>query len=128
MTLGDLNEIGLVDHVRTVGPVMQSELRRRFADHELVGEVRGVGMIGAIELVADREARRNFDAKAKIGARMAKLCEAHGVIARTLVNDTIAFSPPLIMTEPEVHEMLDRVTRALDELAAQLRREQMELA
>ena len=50
------DEIGIVDHVREVGPHMQSELRRRFAGHELVGEVRGVGMIAAVELVADKAA------------------------------------------------------------------------
>ncbi len=94
-------------------------------DHELVGEVRGVGMVGAIELVADRDARRNFDAKQKVGRRLAKLCEAHGVIARSLPNDTLAFSPPIIMTQEEVSEMLDRVGRALDELAVQVRRERL---
>ena len=124
-TLKIYDEMNLVEHARTVGAFMQHELRGRFADHELVGEVRGVGMVGAIELVADREARRNFDPKLKVGARIAKLCEQHGVIARTLPNDTLAFSPPLIITEDEVAEMLDRVGRAMDELAVQLRREQL---
>jgi len=124
-TLKIYDEIGIVDHVRAVGPHLQSELRRRFADHELIGEVRGVGMIGAIELVEDREARRNFDPKRKMGARLVKLCEAHGVIARTLPNDSLAFSPPLIITPAEVTEMLDRIGAALDDLAVQVRREAM---
>ena len=124
-TLKIYDEIGLVDHVRTVGPHMQSELRRRFADHELVGEVRGIGMIAALELVADKAARRNFEPKLKIAARLTKLCEKHGVIARSLPSDSLAFSPPLIMTEGEVNEMLDRVGQALDELTVQLRREQL---
>ena len=122
-TLKIYDEIGIVDHVRTVGGYMQAELRRRFAGHALVGEVRGVGMIAAVELVEDREARRNFDPARKVAVRLAKLCEAHGVIARALPNDGLAFSPPLIMTEAEVTEMLDRVEAALGELAAQLRRE-----
>ena len=124
-TLKIYDEMGMVDHVQAVGAFMQSELRRRFADHELVGEVRGVGMVGAVELVADRGERRNFDASAKAGARLAKLCEAHGVIARGLPNDTLAFSPPLIITQDEVAEMLDRVGAALDELTVQMRREQL---
>lgn len=117
------DELGIVERARTVGAHMQEGLRRRFADHELVGEVRGIGLIGAVELVADREARRNFDPAAKVGARLAKLCEAHGVIGRALPGDTLAFSPPLVITEAEVDEMLDRVARALDELAVQVRRE-----
>jgi 4-aminobutyrate--pyruvate transaminase len=124
-TLKIYDEIGLVEHATSVGAFMQKELRRRFADHELVGEVRGVGMVGAVELVADREARRNFDAKDKVGLRLASLCETHGVITRSLPNDTLAFSPPIIITQEEVAELLDRVERALDELAVQLRREQL---
>ena len=124
-TLKIYDEINIVDHVRNVGPHMQSELRRRFAGHELVGEVRGVGMIAAMELVADREAHRNFDPKLKIVGRLTKLCEQHGVIARGLSNDTLAFSPPLVITVAEINEMLDRVGLALDELTVQLRRERL---
>jgi len=124
-TLKIYDEMGLVEHATSVGTFMQKELRDRFAGHELVGEVRGVGLVGAIELVADREARRNFDAKDKVGARLAQLCESHGVIARGLPGDSLAFSPPIIITQDEVAEMLDRVGRALDELAVQLRREQL---
>ena len=124
-TLKIYDEMNLVEHATTVGAFMQSEIRRRFSDHDLVGEVRGVGMIGAIELVADRAARRNFDVKEKIGPRWAKLCESHGVIARTLPNDALGLSPPLIMTQDEVSEMLDGVSAALDDLTVQLRREGM---
>ena len=119
------DEINIVDHVQTVGAHLQGELRRRFAEHELVGEIRGVGMIAAMELVADRDARRNFDPKQKVVARLAKLCEQHGVIARGLSGDSLAFSPPLIMTMAEIDEMLDRIEPALDELTVQVRRERL---
>jgi 4-aminobutyrate--pyruvate transaminase len=124
-TLKIYDEMDIVGHVREVGPHMQAALRRLFADHDLVGEVRGVGLIGAIELVANKHTAANFDPKQKIGARLVKLCEAHGVIARTLPNDSLAFSPPLIITTDEIDEMLEGVSRALDELAVQLRREQL---
>jgi len=124
-TLKIYDELDMGTHVRTVGAHMQSELRRRFADHPLVGEVRGVGLIAAMELVEDKAAHRNFDPKARVGARMTKLGEEHGVIGRTVVNDTLCFSPPLIITVAEVDEMLDRVGKALDELTVQLRREQI---
>jgi 4-aminobutyrate--pyruvate transaminase len=124
-TLKIYDEIDIVGTVRSIGPHMQAELRRRFEGHELVGEVRGIGMIAAVELVADRAARRNFDPAAKIGGRLTKLCEQHGVIARSLPNDSLAFSPPLIITAAEVDLMLDGVSRALDDLTVQLRRERI---
>ncbi len=124
-TLKIYDETRIGDHVRTVGAVLQSELRRRFSDHPLVGEVRGVGLIGAIELVANKTTRANFDAAAKIGARLAKICEGNGVISRGLPGDALAFSPPLIISEAEIHEMLDVVGKSLDELAVQLKREQI---
>jgi 4-aminobutyrate--pyruvate transaminase len=124
-TLKIYDEMDIGGHVREVGPYLQFELRRRFAGHELVGEVRGVGLIGAIELVADRATHSNFAPAQKIGARLSKLCEANGVIARALPGDALAFSPPLIITKEEITEMLDGVGRALDELAVQLRREQI---
>jgi 4-aminobutyrate--pyruvate transaminase len=126
-TLKIYDEMDMGGHVREVGPYLQSELRRRFVGHELVGEVRGVGMIAAVELVADRATHRNFDPALKIGARWAKLCETNGVIARAMSNDGLAFSPPLIITRAEIDEMLDAVSRSLDELTVQMRRERLAL-
>ncbi|MGI4793463.1 MAG: aspartate aminotransferase family protein, partial [Janthinobacterium lividum] len=113
-TLKIYDEIGIAEQCANVGSFLQEELHRRFDDHELVGEVRGVGMIAAMELVADKAARQNFDPAMKMGARLVKLCEAHGVIARGLPSDSMAFSPPLIMTKEDVTEMCDRVSLALD--------------
>ena len=124
-TLKIYDEMDVVSHSKAVGGVLQAELRRRFADHELVGEIRGTGMIGAVELVADKATKTNFDPALKMGPRMAKLCEAHGIISRGLPNDSMAFSPPLIMTEGEVKTMLDRFEAALDELTVQIRRERL---
>jgi 4-aminobutyrate--pyruvate transaminase len=124
-TLKIYDEMDMGAHVAEVGTHLQASLRSRFAGHELVGEVRGMGMIGAVELVADRAAHANFAPAAKIGARLTKLCEANGVIARSLPGDVLAFSPPLIMSKAEVDEMLDRIGRALDDLTVQLRREQI---
>ena len=124
-TLKIYDELDIAMKARTTGAHFQAELRRRFAEHELVGEVRGIGMIGAIELVADKQARRNFDPAAKMGPRLVKLAEAHGLISRGLPSDSIAFSPPLIMTVDEVGEMLNRMESALNDLTVQVRREGM---
>ena len=124
-TLKIYDETDIGTHVREVGPYMQNALRRRFAGHELVGEVRGLGLIAGVELVADKATHRNFDPKQKIGARAAKLMEANGVIGRAMVNDLLGFCPPLIVTEAEIDEIVDGVGRALDELAVQVRRENL---
>jgi 4-aminobutyrate---pyruvate transaminase len=124
-TLKIYDEMDIGGHVRRVGPYLQTALRDRFAGHELVGEVRGVGLIAAMELVADKAERTNFDPKLKVGPRLTKLMEEHGVIGRAAVNDSLCFSPPLIISESEIDEMLDRVGRALDALTVELRRERI---
>ncbi|MCU0839561.1 MAG: aspartate aminotransferase family protein [Rhodospirillales bacterium] len=107
-------ERDIVGHVRAVGPVLQAGLRR-FAGHPLVGEVRGVGLVGAVELVRDKDAKQPFAMTDGVGAVLAKRCEAHGLIVRVLSGDVVAFSPPLIITADEIDDMLARFGRALDE-------------
>ncbi len=124
-TLKIYDELKIGDNVRHVGGIMQSELRRRFSEHPLVGEVRGVGLIAAMELVENKATHANFDPKLKIGARLAKICETNGVISRGLPGDALAFSPPLIITEAEIREMLDIIEKSLAELTAQLRAEHL---
>jgi 4-aminobutyrate--pyruvate transaminase len=124
-TLKIYDEMNMGDHIAAVGPHLQTELRRRFSAHELVGEVRGVGLMAAMELVADKATRKNFEPAAKVGTRLVKLMEEHGVIGRILPGDALAFSPPLIITRAEIDDMLDRVGQALEALTVQLRREQI---
>jgi len=124
-TLKIYDEMDIVGHVRSVGPHMQAKLRERFEGHPLVGEVRGIGMVAAIELVADKAQRKNFEPSAKVGPRLAKAGEEQGVILRGLANDTIAFSPPLVINAGEIDEMIDRTARALDAVTVQLRRESL---
>ena len=86
-----------------VGPCPQRRRRgsrtgmRRFADHPLVGEVRGVGLIAAVELVRDKASKASFDPKQGVGALFAARAQEHGLILRAL-GDTVAFCPPLIIT------------------------------
>ncbi|MGK7870200.1 aspartate aminotransferase family protein [Falsiroseomonas sp. E2-1-a20] len=124
-TLKIYDELDIVSHVRSAGDHMQKALRARFEGHPLVGEVRGIGMVAAIELVADKANHKNFEASAKVGPRLAKAGEQEGVILRGLANDTIAFSPPLIMNVDEIDQMVERTARALDNVAVQLRRESL---
>ncbi|MEQ8356462.1 MAG: aspartate aminotransferase family protein [Kiloniellaceae bacterium] len=115
-TLKIYEERDIVGHVRAVAPRLQEGLKR-FADHPLVGEVRGVGLIAAVELVADKAAKTPFDPVGKIGGVFAARAQAQGVIFRNL-GDTIACCPPMIITEAEIDEILDVFGRALEETAA----------
>ena len=85
-----------------------------FADHPLVGEARGVGMIGACELVADKAAKQPFEPPGKVGMHCLSRCHANGLVVRA-IGDTIAFCPPLIVSDDEVGEIFERFGRALDE-------------
>lgn len=107
------------DHVRQVSPHFQSRLRA-LSSHPLVGEARGIGLIGAIELVRDKGKRQNFDPGQKVGAWVVNRALAHGLIVRGLVNDTIAFCPPLIIAQSQIDDMFDAITQALDDAHAHL--------
>jgi len=115
-TLKIYEERDILSHIRRVAPVLQDGLRR-FAGHPLVGEVRGVGLVGGVEVVRDKATREPFPAEARVGAQLAKAAERHGLIVRPM-GDSLGFSPPLIIEEGEIEEMLARFGKALDETAA----------
>ena len=97
--------------MQSLVPQFQQGLQR-FAARPFVGEVRGVGFIGAIELVLDPAKRTAFDPAKKAGARLAQLALEQGLIVRALA-DAVAFCPPLIMTPTQVDEMFERFDRAM---------------
>lgn len=112
----------LSDRARIVGAHFQSRLKERFAQLEMVGEVRGVGLLGAIEFVADRQTKRRFDPQLKVGARISKAARDRGLIARAMPHgDILGFAPPLVVSEAEIDEIVDLAYRAtkqvMDELA-----------
>ncbi len=117
-TLKIYEERDIIGHIKTVAPVLQGRLQA-LASHPLVGEVRGVGLVGALELVADNEKHTPFDAKRGVGAHVIARLQAHGVIGRAM-GDTIAFSPPLVISEADINEMMDRAVKALDDTQAWL--------
>jgi 4-aminobutyrate--pyruvate transaminase len=107
----------VIGHVQQVAPRLQQGLRQ-FANHPLVGEVRGLGLIGAIELAADPGQRQPFDPRRGVGAYFVQRAQAHGLIVRVLSGDVIAFSPPLIISEAEIDALLERTGRALADTLA----------
>ncbi len=118
-TLRIYDEMDMLGHVGAVGPYMQ-HLLAGFADHPMVGEVRGVGLLCGIELVADKASRKPFEPAAKVGAMVDRHARRHGLITR-FIGDRIAFSPPLIITEAELDDMAARLGRALDGCLSEMR-------
>jgi 4-aminobutyrate--pyruvate transaminase len=112
-------ERNIVERVRTLSPLLQQGLRQ-FGDHPLVGEVRGVGLMGAVELVQNKSSKAPFPNTSGVGAYFAQRTIEYGLIVRA-IGDTIALAPPLIIEPAEIHEMLDRFGRALNDTATWVR-------
>ena len=112
----------LVGHAARVAPYFQRRLREAFADRPLVGEVRGDGLMAGIELVADKARKTPFAPELDIGARLAAELLDLGMICRGMVN-TVCFSPPLVVVESDVDEMVDKFGRGLARLGDALARE-----
>jgi 4-aminobutyrate--pyruvate transaminase len=114
-----LEERDILGHVRHVSKRFAERIQG-FADHPLVGEVRSVGLMGAIELIADKATRRFFDPVGSVSSRVLERAEQqYGLIFRNVIlGDICAFSPPLIITEAEIDEVFDRFGQALDDVAA----------
>jgi 4-aminobutyrate---pyruvate transaminase len=108
-----IEERNLVEHARIVGERMQAGLRR-FVDHSLVGEVRGLGLIAAIDLVTDKEKKAGPEPAGSLGFAAYKILERQGVICRPIL-DALAFCPPLVIDNSEVDDLVGRIGSALDE-------------
>lgn len=105
----------------TVGSYFQAQLQAKFAQLPIVGEVRGVGLMGAIEFVADRERKTRFDPALKVGARVSKAARDRGLIARAMPHgDILGFAPPLVITKAEVDEMVSIAESAVRSVTDQL--------
>ncbi len=93
--------------------------------HPLVGEARGLGLIGGVELVADKASKRSFAASHGVGARAARFAEDEGLIVRSVLGDVLTLSPPLVISEAEIDELFDRLKRALDKTLDWVTRERL---
>lgn len=112
------DEMDIVARVRKLEAPFLGGLNR-LLEHPLVGEVRGRGLLAGVELTRHVETRAPFDPAVKAGALCARIAEEQGLIVRA-IGDTIAFCPPLVISEAEIDEMLRRFRLALDLTAAEL--------
>ena len=114
-----VDELGLVKNAAEVGAYFNAAMRDAFAGHPHVGDVRGVGLLCAVEFVADKDSRTFFDASEKVGGRLAAGLASRGVIARAMPEgDIIGFAPPLCLTREEADIIVARFREAVDEVFA----------
>jgi 4-aminobutyrate--pyruvate transaminase len=125
-TIEIYERIRIIDHVRKVAPVFEGRIRK-LGSHPLVGDARATGLIGALELVADKETRRAFGPKQGVGSACADTLQELGLLVRAM-GDSVAFCPPLIITADEINEMFDIVERGLDRTEERVHRENLRAA
>jgi len=112
-TLEIYERIDIVAHVQRVAPIFELRLKA-LGEHPLVGEARGVGLIGGLELVRDKAARQSFDPRQGVGAKAVAFAQEEGLIVRAVSGDTVAVCPPLVIDGAEVNAMFDALEKALD--------------
>ncbi|MGI9483301.1 MAG: aminotransferase [Hyphomicrobiales bacterium] len=117
----------IVGHAANMTPTFQGRLNA-LADHSLVGEVRGMGLIGAVEIVADKTTKRSFAPSQGVGPKAVDFALDHGLVNRAVGGDSVALCPPLIITEAEINEMFDRFEKALDDTEAWVSKENLRAA
>ena len=112
----------MLGQVQAVAPRYAARLAK-LADYPMIGEAAGVGLIGAVEFVADKTTKASFEPSRLMAAQAARFCEKEGLILRPLPGDRLAICPPLIMSEAEIDELFDRLERGLQALEQWLRSE-----
>ena len=109
-----IDQLGLTENAGRVGAYLNDRMQAALADHPHVGDVRGEGMLCAVEFVADKDARVFYDPADKVGPRVAAALLEHGVIGRAMPQgDILGFAPPLCLTKGEADEIVDKTIRAV---------------
>lgn len=112
---------GLLARADAAGGRLLTRLREAFAGHPLVAEVRGIGLVAAVELAASADPPKHFEPIGSVAARVTTECLERGVITRALPEgDTLAFSPPLVITDAEIDEIVRVAREAADVVAGQM--------
>jgi L-2,4-diaminobutyrate transaminase len=113
---------GLVAQAKSRGAYLHGRLHAAFDGHPLVAEVRGHGLLGAVEFAASTDPLRPFEPQGKFSAAVVARTRELGVISRALPSaDSMSFSPPFVVTEEEIDAIVGAARQALDEVAAELR-------
>ena len=110
---------GLVENAAEVGAYFKGQLTELMEDHEIIGDVRGLGMLMTVELVSDRETKAHFPKEAQVGDRLNEIFKGRRLIFRTR-GENLAIGPPLCITREEVDEIVHLIDLSLWELEGQL--------
>lgn len=114
----------LADNAERVGSYLREQLVSALSSNDFVGEVRGVGMLAAVEFVADRATKRRFDPALKVGARLSAAARKRGLITRAMPHgDILGFAPPLVLTSMDAGQIVAITRDAVDEVTQQLKRD-----
>lgn len=109
-----IDELGLINNAGEIGAYLNSAMADAFGNHANVGDVRGEGMLCALEFVKQREGRVYFDASDKVGPAIAGALLAEGVIARAMPQgDILGFAPPFCLTREEADEVVGKTVKAV---------------
>ncbi|WP_406736010.1 aspartate aminotransferase family protein [Thioclava sp. GXIMD4215] len=112
-----IDSLGLVENAGTTGAYLNKAMKEALGDHANVGDIRGEGMLCAVEFVEDRDSRRFFDASAKIGPQIATALAAEGVIGRAMPQgDILGFAPPLCLSEAEADIIVAAMKKAVTQV------------
>lgn len=114
---------GLFDNICDVSPIFQDGLKK-FEDHPLIGESRGVGLIGALEIVADKNTKKPFPEELLIGEQVVRAAQRNGLILRP-IGESVIFAPPFIINNSEIVDMFDRTCKVLDEIEEYVQKEDL---
>ncbi|WP_018240781.1 aminotransferase [Ensifer sp. BR816] len=119
-----LKERNILDHVRDVGPYWLGRMKAELEGHPIVGEVRGVGILSAVELMSDPKGRVPFEPDLQVGARAAAALLENGVIARAMPHgDILGYAPPLVITREEVDTIVSATAKSVDTVYSGLKAE-----
>ncbi|TXH37827.1 MAG: aspartate aminotransferase family protein [Rhodospirillaceae bacterium] len=117
-----IDDLGLVRNAKETGAYLVNKMKEALADHPIVGEVRGDGMLCAVEFVEDKKARRFFDPGKKVGPQIAAALLKQNVIGRAMPQgDILGFAPPLCLSKDEADLVVKATAKAVDEVKAALR-------
>ena len=115
-TLKIYEERDIVGHVRNVMGHFQDRMAA-LGEHPLIGQARACGLMGALEVMKNKDTKTPFEASEKVGAYVEGRCLENGLIIRA-IGDNLAFCPPLITTDAEIDEIFDITQKSLDEAEA----------